>query len=100
MIISNRRITGLSADVIAELIAEVGPLRHERHEAKLASRPRKRAVSAGAKHQLVLIDRLLATLIHLRHGTTHDVLAWCFGVDRSTITRTIGEVLAAPEGPP
>nr|WSZ11970.1 transposase [Streptomyces canus] len=36
--------------------------------------------------------QLLATLVSLRHGTTHDVLACWFGVDRSTITRAIGEV--------
>ncbi|AVZ76077.1 transposase [Streptomyces lunaelactis] len=41
---------------------------------------------------LVFIDRLLATLVHLRHGATHDVLACWVGVDRSTITRAIGEV--------
>ncbi|MEW9512814.1 transposase family protein [Streptomyces bacillaris] len=91
-IISDRRITGLSAAVIAELVAEVGPLWHERHQAKLASRPRKRAVGAGAKHRLVFVDRLLATLVHLRHGVTHDVLACWFGVDRSTVTRAVGEV--------
>ncbi|MFF8381803.1 transposase family protein [Streptomyces sp. NPDC015661] len=92
MIISNRRITGLSADVIAELVAELGPLWHERHQARLASRPRRRAVGAGAKHRFVFVDRLLVALVHLRHGATHDVLAcWC-GVDRSTITRAIGEV--------
>ncbi|MFF6969613.1 transposase family protein [Streptomyces anthocyanicus] len=91
-IISDRRITGLSAAVIAELVAEVGPLWHERHQAKLASRPRKRAVGAGAKRQLVFVVRLLATLVHLRHAATHDVLASWFGVDRSTITRAIGEV--------
>lgn len=91
-IISDRRITGLSADVIAELVAEVGPLWHERHQARLESRPRKRAVGAGAKHRLVFIDRPLATLVHLRHGATHDVLACWFGVDRSTVTRAIGEV--------
>lgn len=90
-IISDRRITGLSTNVIAELVAELGPLWHERHQAKLASRPRKRAVGAGAKHRLVFVDRLLATLVHLRHAT-HDVLACWFGVDRSTITRAIGEV--------
>ncbi|MFF5809833.1 hypothetical protein ACFY8A_41965, partial [Streptomyces sp. NPDC012746] len=45
-IISDRRITGLSADMIAELVAEVGPLWHERHQARLESRPRKRAVGA------------------------------------------------------
>ncbi len=91
-IISDRRITGLSADVIAELVAELGPLWHEQHQARLASRPRKRAIGAGAKHRLVFVDRLLATLVHLRHGVTHDVLACWFGVDRSTITRAIGEV--------
>ncbi|MFE8915993.1 transposase family protein [Streptomyces globisporus] len=37
-------------------------------------------------------DRLLATLVQLRHGVTHDVLACWFRVDRSTLTRAIGEV--------
>ncbi|WP_037845358.1 helix-turn-helix domain-containing protein [Streptomyces sp. NRRL S-455] len=49
-------------------------------------------MGAGAKHRLVFVDRLLATLVHLRHATTHGVLACWFGVDRSTITRAIGEV--------
>nr|WP_260611315.1 transposase [Streptomyces sp. WAC04770] len=92
VIISNRRITGLAVGVIAELVEEIGPLWQERHQARLTSRPRKRAVGAGAKHRLVFVDRLLATLVHLRHGATHDVLACWFGVDRSTITRAVGEV--------
>jgi hypothetical protein len=91
-IIQSQQITGLTPEVIAELMAEVGPLWHERRQAALASRPRRRAVGAGAKHKLVFVDRLLATLVHLRHGATHDVLACWFGVDRSTITRAIGEV--------
>ncbi|WP_227870052.1 transposase [Streptomyces otsuchiensis] len=49
-------------------------------------------MGAGAKHRLVFVDRLLATLVHLRHATTHDVLACWFGVDRSTITRSVSEV--------
>ncbi|MFI1576174.1 hypothetical protein ACH4VQ_35855 [Streptomyces anulatus] len=57
MIINNRRITGLPAHVIVELVAELQPLWHERHQAKLASRPRKRAVGAGAKHRFVFVDR-------------------------------------------
>jgi hypothetical protein len=44
------------------------------------------------KHKFVFVERLLATLVSLRHGTTHDVLACWFGVDRPTITRAIGEV--------
>ncbi|MFE6178848.1 transposase family protein [Streptomyces sp. NPDC056464] len=49
-------------------------------------------MGAGAKYRFVFVDRLLATLVNLRHGTTHDLLACWFGVDRSTITRAIGEV--------
>uniref|UniRef100_UPI00357112C1 helix-turn-helix domain-containing protein n=1 Tax=Streptomyces griseocarneus TaxID=51201 RepID=UPI00357112C1 len=91
-IVRNQRVTGLSSAVLAELVAELGPLWHERHQARLVSRDRKRAVGAGARYKLVFVDRLLATLVHLRHGATHDVLACWFGVDRSTITRAIGEV--------
>ncbi|WP_406387457.1 transposase family protein [Streptomyces sp. NBC_00887] len=36
---------------------------------------------------MIFVDRLLATLVHLRHGVTHDALACRFGVDRSTVTR-------------
>lgn len=99
-IVSSRRITGLSPGVIAELVADLGPLWYERHQAKLVCRPRKRAVGAGAKHRLVFVDRLLAALVHLRHGVTHDVLACWFDVDRATITRAIGEVrpLLAEQG--
>ncbi|MFK4156477.1 transposase family protein, partial [Streptomyces fungicidicus] len=71
----NVLLSGLSADVIAELVAELGPLWHERHQVRIASRSRKRAIGTGAKHRLVFVDRLLATLVHLRHGVTHDVLA-------------------------
>ncbi|MFI1804799.1 transposase family protein [Streptomyces californicus] len=78
--------------MIADLEAEIGLLRHERHQSGLASRPRRRAAGAGAKHKPVFVDRLLATPAHLRHGTTHDVLACWFSVDRSSITRAIGEV--------
>nr|WP_078612339.1 MULTISPECIES: transposase family protein [Streptomyces] len=90
--IHSRRITGVRPEVIADLVAEIGLLRHGRHQSGPASRPRRRAAGAGAKHTLVFVDRLLATPAHLRHGTTHDVLACWFSVDRSLITRAIGEV--------
>ncbi|MFC9427721.1 transposase family protein [Streptomyces sp. NPDC056987] len=53
-------------------------------------------VECRAKRKLVFIDRLLATLVHPRHGVTHGVLAGWFGVDRSTMTRAIGEVRPLP----
>ncbi|MEU0203517.1 MULTISPECIES: transposase family protein [unclassified Streptomyces] len=57
-------------------------------------------MGANTKHRLMVVDRLLAKLVHLRHGATHDMLACWFGVDRSTITRAIGEVrpLLAEQG--
>ncbi|MEV0195310.1 transposase family protein [Nonomuraea sp. NPDC050691] len=77
-------------DVLAELVAEIGPLWDAQRQAELLTRPRRRRIGAGARHKLVFVDRLLATLIHLRHGVTHDVLGCWFGVDCSTITRAIG----------
>lgn len=91
-VVSERRLTGLPVAVIAALVAEVGPVWQSRNEARLKARPRERAVGAGARYRLVFADRLLVTLVHLRHGTTHDVLACWFGVHRSTISRAIGEV--------
>ncbi|MFD7735593.1 transposase family protein, partial [Kitasatospora phosalacinea] len=86
----------MSQAVIADLVAELGPVWQARRDAELSERPRRRAVGAGAKYKLVFVDRLLATLVHLRHGVTHDVLACWFGVDRSTVTRAIGEIRPLP----
>jgi hypothetical protein len=85
-------VTGLSPQVLAELVAELGPRGQASRDARLADRPRRRAVRAGARHRLVLLDRLPATLVRLRHRGTHDVLACWLGVPRSTITPAIGEV--------
>ncbi|WP_210189289.1 helix-turn-helix domain-containing protein [Saccharomonospora piscinae] len=91
-LVSQRRVTVLSAEVIGDLVAELGPVWQARQEARLSARTRQRALGAGAKYRLVFVDRLFATLVHLRHATTHDVLAAWFEVDRSTITRAIGEI--------
>ncbi|MEU3188391.1 transposase family protein [Streptomyces sp. NPDC006923] len=52
----------------------------------------QRASGAAARHQLVFVDRLVATLIHLCHNLPHSVLGLLLDVDRSTITRAIGEI--------
>ena len=91
-VVADRRVTGLSREVLAELVAELGPRWQARQDARRADRPRQRAVGAGASYRLVFTDRLLATLVHLRRGVTHDLLACWFGVSRSTITRAIGEL--------
>ncbi|MFJ9589035.1 transposase family protein [Streptomyces acidicola] len=73
-------------------MAEFGPLWHERHQARLASRPRKRGggcrreAPAGLRRPAPGHPRAFAT------RGTHDVLACWFDVDRSTITRAVSEV--------
>lgn len=64
----------------------------ERERARRSNRLRQRATGAGARHPRVFVDRLLATLVQLRHGVTHDVLAAWFKVHRSTITRAVNEI--------
>src|SRR5690349_223010 len=53
---------------------------------------RKRAAGAGPDHDLPFTDRVIATLVYLRFQLPHAALAVLYGVDRSTITRAVGEI--------
>ncbi len=46
----------------------------------------------------MFVDRIVATLVHLRHDFPHAVLAFLYEVDRSTMTRPVGEVRRLPAG--
>ncbi|GAA1336959.1 transposase family protein [Streptomyces sanglieri] len=94
-VLAHRLFTGLSRQHLARLVDELAApwqagLEGRRHAARGGAR--KRAAGAGARHQLVFVDRLVATLIHLRDDLPHSVLGLLFGVDRSTITRAIAEI--------
>ncbi|MEV6477997.1 transposase family protein [Streptomyces sp. NPDC051657] len=94
-VLAHRLFTGISRHHLACLVEELGVpwqagVEGRRHAAR--GGVRKRAAGAGARHQLVFVDRLVATLIHLRHDLPHSVLGLLFGVDRSTITRAIGKM--------
>ncbi|MGW9438090.1 hypothetical protein [Streptomyces sp. NPDC055607] len=67
-IVGSRRITGLLSDLTAELVSDLSLVWHERHQARLVSRSVKRTLGASTKQGPVFINRLLATLIRLRHG--------------------------------
>ncbi|MFI6146766.1 transposase family protein [Streptomyces sp. NPDC051109] len=62
----------------------------------------RRSAGVGRKPKLVFVDRLLVTLIHLRHGLPHAVPAEFFSVDRSTVFAAIRQVrtLLAARGLP
>ncbi|MFJ8133959.1 transposase family protein [Streptomyces hydrogenans] len=94
-VLAHQLFTGISRQHLAFLVAELaGPwqavVEGRRHAARGGAR--RRAAGAGARHRLVFVDRLVATLIHLRHDLPHSVLALLFDVDRSTVTRAVGEI--------
>ncbi|WP_234326531.1 transposase [Streptomyces sp. NRRL S-495] len=94
-VLGHRVLTGISrrhlADLVVELAAPWQAVVEGRRDTARGG-ARQRAAGAGARHRLVFVDRVSATLIHLRHDLPHAVLALLFGVDRSTISRAIGEV--------
>ncbi|MEL5958967.1 transposase family protein [Streptomyces sp. CLV115] len=94
-VLAHQVFTGVSRGHLAALVEELAGswqavVEGRRHEARGGAR--KRGAGAGARHRLVFVDRLVATLIHLRHDVPHAALGLLFGVDRSTITRAIGEI--------
>lgn len=96
-VLSHRVLTGVSRRHLADLTVELAApwqaaVEGRRHAVR--GGVRCRAAGAGAKHQLVFTDRVVATLIHLRHDLPHAVLGLLFGVDRSTITRAVAEIRA------
>ncbi|MEU7152858.1 transposase family protein [Streptomyces sp. NPDC045456] len=86
---------GISAGHLARLVEELAQpwtasAEGRRFQARGGSR--KRAPGASARYRMVFVDRLVVTLIHLRHDLPHAVLGVLSGVDRSTVTRAVGEV--------
>ncbi|ROQ59591.1 DDE superfamily endonuclease [Streptomyces sp. 840.1] len=53
---------------------------------------RRRAAGAGPRQRLVLVNRLLVTLVHLRLGLPHAALAELYEVDRSTVSAAVRQV--------
>jgi hypothetical protein len=92
---SHPALSGVSRAHFGELFAELaGPWEAARQSGLHTARggPRRRAEGAGRKPKLVFFDRLLVTLVHLRHQLPHTVLAELFAVDRSTVSEAIRQV--------
>ncbi|MFG2632140.1 transposase family protein [Streptomyces sp. NPDC048473] len=92
---SHPALTGVSRAHLGELLEELAPVWDAARESELRQArggPRRRAAGAGRKPKLVFADRLLATLVHLRHQLPHEVLAELYGVDRSTVSAAIRQV--------
>jgi hypothetical protein len=93
--LSHRICTGLPHRRLGKLIAELAGPWAAQQESRLRRRrghARLRAEGAGPGRELPFADRVIATLVVLRFQLPHAALALFYGVDRSTITRAVGEV--------
>jgi len=108
--LSHRILTGLRRRKLAKLIEELAGPWMAAEEDRLRGRrghERKRAAGAGPDHDLPFTDRVIATLVYLRFQLPHGALAVLYGVDRSTVSRAVGEIrpllaargFAVPEEP-
>ncbi|MGW3829085.1 transposase family protein [Streptomyces sp. NPDC005071] len=87
--------SGVSRAHFGELLEELAAPWEAARESALRAQhggPRQRAAGAGRKPRLVLFDRLLVTLVHLRHGLPQAALAEVFDVDRSTVSAAVRQV--------
>nr|WP_280882371.1 transposase [Streptomyces pseudovenezuelae] len=92
---SHSAFCGLSEEHLGELAAEFAARWEARCESGRDERrhgSRKREAGAGPKHELVFVDRLLVTLVHLRTGLTHAALGVIYQVGSFTIGRAISEI--------
>ncbi len=92
---SHRICTGLPRRRLGKLIAELAGPWLAQQESRLRDRrghQRQRAAGGGPDRELVLTDRVIATLVALRFQLPHAALAVFYGVDRSTITRAVQEI--------
>jgi hypothetical protein len=93
--LSHRICTGLPRRRLGKLIEELARPWAAQQESRLRQRrghARLRAEGAGPGRELPFTERVIATLVVLRFQFPHAALALFYGVDRSTITRAVGEV--------
>jgi len=90
-----RIFTGLKPRRLGRLIDGLAGPWTAAEEARLRERrghDRMRAPGAGPDHDLPFTDRVIVTLVYLRHQIPHAALAALCEVDRSTVTRAVREI--------
>jgi hypothetical protein len=87
-----RRLTGLDAAAFHALLPQVEPAWLDAQRRRHHRPNRRRRPGAGRKFSLGVADQLLVLLLYYRTYVSHVFLAFLFGVDDSTICRTIRRI--------
>jgi transposase len=89
-------ITGLPARTLDALTAALtGPAAQLREAAlnrRRGYRPRQPAPGTGRRPRLTLTDKLIAAILHDRHGLTHKAIAALYQVRHEDICRHVGDI--------
>jgi len=84
-----RTFTGLTVEEFDDLYAKIESKYQEYEVKRLQRKDRKRALGAGRKFSLELIDRLLMLLVYYRLYVTYCLSGFLFNLDQSNIYRNI-----------
>lgn len=84
-----RTLTGLMVEEFDDLYAKIESKYQEYETKRLQRKDRKRAIGAGRKFSLELIDRLLMLLVYYRLYVTYCLSGFLFNLDQSNIYRNI-----------
>ena len=93
--LGKRIFTGLQPRRLGKLVDDLAGGWMAAEESRLRERrghDRLRAPGGGPDHDLPFTDRVIVTLVYLRHQLPHAALAALYQVDRSTVTRAVREV--------
>ncbi len=91
-----RSFTSLTVPEFDQLVSLLRSDWQKQHRERLlkANPKRKRGLGGGRKQELeTLEDQLLLTMVWLRLYVVYLILEYLFGIDESTVSRTIGRVL-------
>jgi hypothetical protein len=88
-----RHLTGLSVAAFDALADDLRPAYHDAEQARLGRPGRRRAIGGGHPFALAMADRLLLTVVWLRHYPTQEVLGFLFGASDSAALRAVAGML-------
>ncbi len=88
-----RSWSGMTVAEFDELYRRFEPAWTQAESERLQGRQRQRALGGGGEYVLDLDTRLLLVLVWMRHYLTGETLGYLFGVNQSTVSRTLTRML-------